>query len=65
MQGQDRQDFYLGKAANHTLAQRIKDTYGDVEKGKQGYKVASIQNGTMHLSCQLVASKIVRKNRPT
>jgi hypothetical protein len=33
MQGPDPQDFYLGKVADHALAQRIKDTYGDVEKG--------------------------------
>jgi hypothetical protein len=42
MQGLDPQDFYPGKAADCTLAHRIKDTYGDVEKGKWGYKVASI-----------------------
>jgi hypothetical protein len=33
MQGPDPQDFYPGKTADHALAQRIKDTYGDVEKG--------------------------------
>jgi hypothetical protein len=42
MQGPDPQKFYPGKVADHTLAQQIKDTYDDVEKGKQGYKVASI-----------------------
>jgi hypothetical protein len=47
------------------LAQKIKDIYGDVEKGTQGYKVASIQNGVVCLSCQLIAGKIGRKNRPT
>jgi hypothetical protein len=36
-----------------------------VEKGKQGYKVASIHNGAVHLSCQLIIGKIVRNNRPT
>jgi hypothetical protein len=36
-----------------------------VEKGKQGYKVASIQNGGVHLVCQLIIGKIVRNNRPT
>jgi hypothetical protein len=46
-------------------AQRIKEAYGDVEKGKRGYKGASIQDGTVHLSCQLLAGKLVRKNRPT
>jgi hypothetical protein len=33
MQGPDPQDFYLGKAMDRALAQKIKDTYGDVEKG--------------------------------
>jgi hypothetical protein len=36
-----------------------------VEKGKQGYKVSSIQNGAVRLACQLIANKLVRKNRPT
>jgi hypothetical protein len=31
----------------------------------RGYKVASIQNGAMRLACQLIAGKLVRKNRPT
>jgi hypothetical protein len=31
--GPDPQDFYPGKTADHALAQKIKDTYGDVEKG--------------------------------
>jgi hypothetical protein len=65
MQGPNPQDFYLGKATDHALAQRIKDTYGDVEKGMQGYKVASIHNGTVCLAYQLIAPKLVRKNRPT
>jgi hypothetical protein len=34
MQGPDPQVFYPGKATNHALARKIKDTYGDVEKGK-------------------------------
>jgi hypothetical protein len=51
MQGPDPQEFYPGKAADHALVQNIKETYGDVEKGKRGYKVASIQNGTMRLAC--------------
>jgi hypothetical protein len=51
MQGPDPQEFYPGKAIDRALAQKIKDTYGDVEKGKQGYKVASIQNGAMCLAC--------------
>jgi hypothetical protein len=49
MQGPDPQLFYPGKVADHALARKIKDTYDDVEKGKQGYKVASIQNGAVHL----------------
>jgi hypothetical protein len=61
MQGPDPQ----GKAADRALAQRIKDTYGDVEKGTWGYKVASIQNDIVHLACQLIAGNLVRKNRPT
>jgi hypothetical protein len=58
MQGPDPLDFYPGKVADHALAQRIKDTYGDVEKGKWGYKIASIQNGAVHLDCQLIAGKL-------
>jgi hypothetical protein len=65
MQGPDPQDFYPGKDADCTLAQIIKYTYGDVEKGKQGYKVASIQNGAVRLAFQLITSKLVKKNRPT
>jgi hypothetical protein len=64
MQGLDPQDFYPGKATDRTLAQRIKDTYSDVEKGTRCYKVASIQNGTVCLSFQLIVGKLVRKNRP-
>jgi hypothetical protein len=64
MQGPDPQEFYPGKVADRALAQRIKDTYGDVEKGKRGYKVASIQNAIC-LACQLIIGKLVRKNRPT
>jgi hypothetical protein len=65
MQGPDPQEFYPGKATDRALAQKIKDTYDDVEKGTRGYKVASIQNGAVHLACQLIAGKMVRKNRPT
>jgi hypothetical protein len=64
MQGPDPQDFYPGKVVDRALAQRIKDTYGDVEKGTRGYKVASIQNGVVHLAFQLTTGKLVRKNRP-
>ena len=42
MQGPDPQEFYPGKAMDRALAQKIKDTYGDVEKGMRGYKVDSI-----------------------
>jgi hypothetical protein len=42
MQGPDPQGFYEGNSSNHALAHIIKDTYNDVEKGTQGYKVASI-----------------------
>jgi hypothetical protein len=65
MQGPDPQDFYPGKVADCTLVQRIKETYGDVEKGNPGYKVSSIQNGAVHLAFQLIIGKLVRKNRPT
>lgn len=47
------------------MAQRIKDTYDDVEKGKWGYKVTSIRNGIVHLTCYLITGKIVKKNKPT
>ena len=30
----------------------------------RGYKVASIQNGAVCLAYQLIAGKLVRKNRP-
>ena len=65
MQGLDPRDFYPEKATNHTLSQMIKDTYDDVEKGMRGYKVASIQNGAVHLACHLIIGNLVRKNRPT
>ena len=47
------------------MVQCIKEAYKEVEKGKRGYKVASIQDGTMRLACQLLAGKLVRKNCPT
>jgi hypothetical protein len=65
MQGPDPQDFYPGKTMDHALAQRIKETYGNVKKGMQGYKVDSIQSSVVRLACQLIARKLVRKNRPT
>jgi hypothetical protein len=48
-----------------TLAQKIKDTYGDVDKGTRGYKVASMKSGAVRLACHLIVGKLVRKNRPT
>jgi hypothetical protein len=33
IQGPNLQEFYLGKVADRALAQKIKDTYDDVEKG--------------------------------
>jgi hypothetical protein len=65
MQGPDPQQFYPGKTSNHSLAQRIKEAYSEVEKGKRGYKVASIQDGVVHLTCQLIAGNILRKNHAT
>jgi hypothetical protein len=38
------QYFYPRKSMDRALVQNIKDTYGDVKKGTQGYKVASIQS---------------------
>jgi hypothetical protein len=64
MQGPDPQDFYLVKTVDRALAQRIKDTYGDVEKGTRGYKVASIHNGAVRLAHHLITRNLVRKNRP-
>jgi hypothetical protein len=43
MEGPEPQEFYLGKVANRTRVQTIKDSYDDIEKGKRGNKVASIQ----------------------
>jgi len=50
---------------DHTLAQWIKDIYGDVKKGTGGYKVSSIHSGAVCLACQFIAGKLVRKNWPT
>jgi hypothetical protein len=65
MQGPYPQDFYPRKSMDHALAQKIKDTYSDLKKGTQGYKVDSIQSGTVRLACQLIARKLVQNNRPT
>jgi hypothetical protein len=42
MQGLDPQQFYLEKTSDRSMEQGIKEDCGDVEKGKRGYKVASI-----------------------
>jgi hypothetical protein len=42
LKGPNPQKFYPGKALDHSLAQCIKEAYREVEKGKRGYKVASI-----------------------
>jgi hypothetical protein len=65
MQGLSPQHFYLGKTLDRSLAQCIKEEYGEVQKGKRGYKVASIQDGAVRLSFQIIAGNIVRKNHPT
>jgi hypothetical protein len=65
MQGPDPHEYYPGKTANRTLAQKIKEAYGNVEKGMRGYKVASIESGVVCLACQLIIGKLVRKNQPT
>jgi hypothetical protein len=65
MKGLDLQHFYLGKASDHSLAQRVKESYDEVKKGKRGYKVDSIQDGVVHLAFQLIVGNIVRNNRPT
>jgi hypothetical protein len=65
MQGPDPHEYYPGKTADHALVQKIKEAYGDVEKGTRGYKVASIKSGVVHLTCQLIVGKLVHKNQPT
>jgi hypothetical protein len=64
MQAPDPHQFYPGKVVDRSLVQRMKETYGDVEKGKRGYKVSSIQDGAVLLACQLIVGKIIRKNHP-
>jgi hypothetical protein len=65
MQDLDPHAYYPGKTTDRALAQKIKEAYGDVEKGARGYKVASIESGIVRLSCQLIIGKLVCKNRPT
>jgi hypothetical protein len=50
---------------DHTLSQKIKEAYGNVEKGTRGYKVTSIDSGIVHLVYQMITGKLVYKNRPT
>jgi hypothetical protein len=50
MQGPDPHDYYPRKTVDHALAQKIKEAYGDVEKGVQGYKVASIKSEAVCLA---------------
>jgi len=62
MQGPNPRDYYPRNTTDRALAQKIKDNFGDVEKGVRGYKVASIQNDAVRLACQLIAGKLVHKN---
>jgi hypothetical protein len=63
--GPEPQHFYPGKASNHSLAQCIKEAYGEVEKGKRCYKVSSIQDGAVSHAFQLIVFKVIRNNFPT
>jgi hypothetical protein len=65
MQGPEPHQFYPGKTSDRSLAQDIKEDYDDVEKGKRGYNVASIQYGVVCIAFHLIAGKLLRKNRPT
>jgi hypothetical protein len=65
MQGPGPQDYYPRKTVDCALSQKIKEAYGNVEKVTRGYKVTSINNGIVHLACQMIARKLVRKNRST
>ena len=58
IQGPDPHEYYPGKTADHTLVQKIKEAYGDVEKGVRGYTVASIESGVVHLTCQLIIGNL-------
>jgi hypothetical protein len=65
MQGPDPQHLYQGNTSDLSLAQRIKEEYSEVEKGKRGYKVVSIQYDAVCLDFHLIAGKIIGKNHPT
>jgi hypothetical protein len=51
MQGPDPHEYYPRNIVDCALSQKIKEAYGNVEKGVQGYKVASIKSGAVHLTC--------------
>jgi hypothetical protein len=42
MKGPGPQQFYPRTSSDRSLAQHIKKSYDEVEKGKKGYKVSSI-----------------------
>jgi hypothetical protein len=65
MQGPNPHEYYPRKTVDCAFVQNIKESYGGVEKGARGYKVASIESGVVWLACQLIAGKLVRKNQPT
>jgi hypothetical protein len=64
MQGPDPHDVYPRKKSDRALAQRIKETYGDVEKGTQGYKVSSIHS-KHSVPCMLVDHMQASSQEPT
>jgi hypothetical protein len=46
------------------LEQCIKEAYDEVQKGKRGLKVASIEDVVVCLSWQIITGKLVRNNLP-
>jgi hypothetical protein len=62
MQSPNPHDYYPRKTVDRALDQKIKEAYGDVEKGMRGYKVASIESGIVDLTCQMTARNLVCKN---
>jgi len=65
MKGPDPHEFYPGKTTDKVLVAKIKEPYGDVEKGTWGYKEASIQSDTVGLVCHLFLGNLVHKNWAT
>jgi hypothetical protein len=65
MQGLNPHQFYPGKMSYRSFNHCIKEAYGDIEKGKQGYKVASIQDDTVCLPYYLITGNLVHKNHLT